>query len=63
VRPERCWPLMVGVFWWTGMLAGGVPAHILWWVRGPAGRRLIASHTSDASARAAVDGLSGALGL
>ena len=66
MRPERCWPLAVGVVWWTGMprrrcgrggepelshcrvrlggfsgLAGGVPALILGWVRGPAGRRLI----------------------
>ena len=23
MRPERCWPLTVGVFWWTGMPRGG----------------------------------------
>jgi hypothetical protein len=68
VRPERCWPLAVGVLRWTGTpgrrcgrggepelrhrrgvvlggfsgLAGGVPARIRCWVRGPADRRLIA---------------------
>ena len=66
MRPERCWPLTVGVLWRTGTprrrcgrggepelrhcrvvpagwsgLAGGVPALIHCWVRGPAGRRLI----------------------
>jgi hypothetical protein len=67
VRPERCWPRLVGVVRWTGTphggcvggpelpyppcvvlgwrsgLVGGVPARILCWVRGPAGRRLIAT--------------------
>ena len=68
MRPERSWPLAVGVIWWTGTpgrrcgrggepelrhrrgvvlggfsgLAGGVPARIRCWVRGPADRRLIA---------------------